>query len=89
MDSKLILNFLRQLEQNNNNNNKVWFDAHRDVYTGARQEWLKFTEQLLGHLGEKIRSTLRCSLINVSFGLIVTCGLVETKVRTKTILEPS
>ncbi len=86
MDSKLILNFLRQLDQNNN---KVWLDAHRDVYTGSRQEWLKFTEQLLGHLGEKIRSTFRCSLINVSFGLIVTCGLVETKVRTKTILEPS
>ena len=50
MNSKLILDFLRQLEANNN---KVWFDAHRSEYELARKEWLTFVEKLLGHLGDK------------------------------------
>jgi len=50
MNSKLILDFLRQLEANNN---KVWFDEHRDEYSAAREEWLGFTQKLLGYLGDK------------------------------------
>lgn len=50
MNSKAILKFLRELEQNNH---KMWFDAHRDKYQALRAGWLKFTEKLLGHLGEK------------------------------------
>lgn len=50
MNSKAILAFLRKLEANNN---KVWFDAHRDEYQAARTDWLNFVQELLGFLGEK------------------------------------
>lgn len=38
------LQFLKQLKKNNN---KVWFDAHRDVYEAARDDYSTFIEQLL------------------------------------------
>ena len=50
MNSKAILKFLKQLDQNNN---KVWFDAHREDYQALRLNWISFAEQCLGYLGEK------------------------------------
>lgn len=50
MNSNLILDFLRQLEQNNN---AAWFHKYRPEYETARQEWLGFTQKILGHLGQK------------------------------------
>lgn len=46
---KPILEFLSKLRDNNN---KVWLDANRDEYQAVRAEWLKFTEYLLGELGD-------------------------------------
>jgi len=50
MNSKAILDFLRQLEANNN---KVWFDENRDTYQALRLEWIGFAEKCLAHLGDK------------------------------------
>lgn len=49
-----ILNFLAQLQENNN---KAWMDAHRAEYQEARQTLLDLTEQLIQSM-EKIDSTL-------------------------------
>jgi uncharacterized protein (TIGR02453 family) len=38
------LQFLKQLKKNNN---KVWFDAHRDAYEAARDDFGQFIQQLL------------------------------------------
>ena len=48
-DQPAILKFLSKLK---GNNSKVWFDANRDEYQAVRTEWLKFTEYLMGELGE-------------------------------------
>ncbi len=42
-----IISFLAELADNNN---KEWFDAHRDQYNLARQELIEFTAQLLESL---------------------------------------
>jgi len=47
-DQALVLDFLKRLAKNNN---RAWFDEHRAEYQTARQEWIKFTEYLLGEMG--------------------------------------
>jgi uncharacterized protein (TIGR02453 family) len=41
---KTTLQFLKELEQNNS---KVWFDAHRADYEIAKKDFLKFVEELI------------------------------------------
>jgi uncharacterized protein (TIGR02453 family) len=50
MNSKAILKFLKQLDQNNN---KVWFDTHREEYQSLRLEWIAYAERCLEYLGDK------------------------------------
>ncbi len=45
---KPSLAFLGELEHNNN---KAWFDSHRDVYEEARQRFEEFVEALIDELG--------------------------------------
>jgi uncharacterized protein (TIGR02453 family) len=47
MDTKLILDFIAKLEQNNN---KEWFEANRKEYETARKEFIKIVEGLLDRL---------------------------------------
>jgi uncharacterized protein (TIGR02453 family) len=44
------LNFLKALKKNNN---KVWFDAHRSSYEGARKDFENFLQEVLDRLGRK------------------------------------
>lgn len=48
-DQARVLNFLQDLGKNNN---RVWFDEHRSEYQAVRQEWIQFTQYLLGEMGE-------------------------------------
>lgn len=43
------LKFLRQLRKNNN---KVWMDAHRDNFEGAKADFLQLTENLIEGIGK-------------------------------------
>jgi len=47
MNINLILNFLRELQQNNS---KVWMDAHRSEYLQAKSFFRDLVEQLLAQL---------------------------------------
>ncbi len=49
MNTAHLLQFLEQLQQNNN---KAWMDAHRADYQEARQTLLALTEQLIGSMGK-------------------------------------
>ncbi len=44
---KEILTFLRNLKKNNN---KLWFDAHRDQYQKLREEFIKTIENLISEI---------------------------------------
>ena len=48
MDFKALLTFLKNLELNNN---KEWFDDNRKTYEGIRKNWLTFTEEAIGLMG--------------------------------------
>ena len=41
---KKVVSFLKELEQNNS---KVWFDAHRSEYELAKKEWLGIVDELI------------------------------------------
>lgn len=47
MNTKLILHFLSELEQNNH---KEWMDTHRDWYLEAKNEFLNLVAYLLGEM---------------------------------------
>lgn len=49
MNTAHLLQFLTQLQQNNN---KVWMDSHRADYQEARQSLLAITAQLISSMGE-------------------------------------
>lgn len=49
MDLKQIIVFLTQLQENNN---KEWFDANRNTYEKAREEWIKFATESITAVGE-------------------------------------
>lgn len=44
MNTALILDFLRQLQKNNN---KAWMDEHRDLYLAAKEEFRSLTAYIL------------------------------------------
>ncbi len=46
---KEILTFLRQLKKNNN---KVWFDAHRDKYQAVKEEFTSTIEMLISEIAK-------------------------------------
>lgn len=47
MNTALILDFLRQLQKNNN---KTWMDEHRDMYLTAKEEFKNLTAYILEEL---------------------------------------
>jgi len=47
IDQKPALKFLKSLSQNNN---KIWFDEHRDEYQAARLQWIDFVQLVLAEL---------------------------------------
>lgn len=49
MDLKQIITFLTKLQENNN---KEWFDANRNTYEKAREEWIKFATESITAVGE-------------------------------------
>lgn len=49
MDFKSLLDFLRNLEKNNN---KEWFDANRKTYENTRKQWLEFTAEAIEVVGK-------------------------------------
>ena len=49
MDFKSLLDFLRNLEKNNN---KEWFDANRKTYENIRKQWLEFTAEAIEVVGK-------------------------------------
>ena len=57
MIAKNTFRFLAELEQNNN---KVWFDAHRPAYEAAKENALEFCAAMIK---EGIRKT-RCRYCN-------------------------
>ncbi|MBX7206504.1 MAG: DUF2461 domain-containing protein [Bacteroidia bacterium] len=44
MDFKLLMAFLTKLRKNNQ---KEWFDANRETYETLRQDWVKFTQEVI------------------------------------------
>lgn len=46
---KQILSFLRQLQKNNN---REWFQAHKEDYLAAQARWNQFAEELIQCIGE-------------------------------------
>lgn len=49
MITKTTLQFLKQLEKNNN---KPWFDEHRKEYESAKKDFLQLTEKILNELSD-------------------------------------
>ncbi len=49
MLQKATLDFLKDLRKNNE---KEWFDAHRDDYDAARKDFLDLTQQLIAGISE-------------------------------------
>lgn len=49
MNTSHILQFLEQLQENNN---KTWMDAHKPAYQQGRQTLLEITDQLIKELGK-------------------------------------
>lgn len=47
MDSKLIIGFLRQVMANNN---RPWFQEHKDLYDAARSEWESGVRQAIARI---------------------------------------
>lgn len=47
MDTTLILNFLKELKENNN---KEWMDSHRNEYKKAKEAFTEITEYFLNHI---------------------------------------
>ena len=43
---------VRFIERLSENNNKPWFDAHRDEYVAAKADFERFVELLMGQLVE-------------------------------------
>lgn len=41
--------FLKKLE---NNNNREWFNAHKNLFTAARIDVISFVEELIGSMAE-------------------------------------
>lgn len=46
---KDILHFLRQLARNNN---REWFNAHKEQYKAVQQKWYNFCEELIAEIGK-------------------------------------
>lgn len=49
MIERQVLQFLQQLSKNNN---KTWFDAHRDQYVAAKENFIQFATRLLTDLSK-------------------------------------
>lgn len=48
-DIRQVLAFLRRLEQNND---RIWFKAHKDEFDAVRKPWEQDMERLIGMVGE-------------------------------------
>ncbi len=61
---KEVLNFLRELECNNN---KEWFAAHKDWYLEVQQKWYGFCEELIREIGQYDNDIARLTIKDCTY----------------------
>ncbi len=64
MNTQLILNFLRDVAANNN---RPWFQAHRDEYMAARNDFEQGISMAIGRIAEFDPSVAHLSLADVTY----------------------
>ena len=75
-----ILNYLRQLE---NNNNKPWFDAHKNEYLEARAHFNAIVERLIEGICSFDSSIKGIGIKESTYRIIRTCASPKTASRTR------
>lgn len=82
---KEIYSFLEQVDANNN---REWFDIHRDEYKSAQQKFLYITELLINEIRSFDREISYMDPKNVCSEYSETCGFRTINDLIKTTLEP-
>ena len=65
------LGFLRRLAENND---RAWFQAHKDEYDAVREQWLSEVDRLIARLAQHDPRASRLTATKVFFRLVSGAG---------------
>lgn len=86
MDSKMILNFLREVMMNNN---RPWFQEHKGEYMEARSEFESGVAKAIARISEFDESIAQVTVKDSTYRFYqVTHGFHQTNLLIRTILAP-